>query len=80
MVGAVPDGRCDGRSVQGAVRAVAAHGLGFWDAMLYAAAKEVGCRYLLSEDFQDGRVLEGVRFVNPFAPGGLPAEVEDALR
>jgi len=67
-------------SVQGAIRAVATHGLAFWDAMLWSLSKEVGCRYLLSEDFLDGRVLEGVRFVNPFAPGGLPAEVEDALR
>jgi hypothetical protein len=32
----------------------------------------------VSEDFQDGREFEGVRFVDPFA-GPLPAELERAL-
>ena len=45
------------------------HGLSFWDAMLWATADRVGVRYLLSEDFQDGRVLGGVTFVNPFQAG-----------
>ena len=36
-------------------------------------------RYLLSENFQSGRTLDGVTFVNPFAPDGLPEEVERAL-
>ena len=43
-----------------------AHGLSFWDAMLWATADRIGVRYLLSEDFQDGRVLGGVTFVDPF--------------
>jgi hypothetical protein len=30
-------------------------------------------------DFQSGRTLLGVTFVNPFAPAGLPAEVERLL-
>lgn len=50
-----------------AVGAVEAHGLAFWDAMLWAAARRAGCRLLLSEDFQDGRSLGGVTFVDPFA-------------
>jgi predicted nucleic acid-binding protein len=45
------------------------HGLAFWDAMLWATADRVGVRYLLTEDFQDGRVLGGVTFVNPFESG-----------
>jgi predicted nucleic acid-binding protein len=44
------------------------HGLSFWDAMLWATADRIGVRYLLSEDFQDGRVLGGVTFVDPFKP------------
>ena len=44
------------------------HGLQFWDAMLWATAKRAGCKLILSEDFQDGRTLEGVLFVNPFKP------------
>ena len=42
------------------------HRLPFWDAMLWACARQAGCRTLLSEDFQDGRSLGGVTFVNPF--------------
>jgi predicted nucleic acid-binding protein len=66
-------------TVRAALVAVRRHHLGFWDAMLWAVAREAGCRYLLSENFQAGRTLEGVTFVNPFAPGGLPEEVERAL-
>lgn len=56
-----------------AVKAVREHGLAFWDAMLWASAREAGCAWLLSEDFQHGRVLEGVRFHNPFLePVPLP--------
>jgi predicted nucleic acid-binding protein len=51
-----------------ALDAVQAHRLGFWDAMLWAAAQRAGVRYLLTEDLQDGFVLLGVRFVNPFEP------------
>jgi len=50
-----------------ALNAVKAHQLGFWDAMLWAAAQRAGVRHLLTEDMQDGFVLQGVRFVNPFA-------------
>lgn len=62
-----------------ALTAVARHRLSFWDAMLWAVAQEAGCRYLLSEDYQSGRRLGGVTFVDPFAPSGLPAAVEQAL-
>ena len=62
-----------------ALQTRAAHRFSFWDAMLWAVAREAGCRYLLSENFQAGRTLEGVTFVDPFAPGGLPEEVERAL-
>ena len=50
-----------------ATRAVREHGLAFWDAMLWATVRRAGVGLLISEDFQDGRVLEGVRFANPFA-------------
>ncbi|MBF0147650.1 MAG: PIN domain-containing protein [Magnetococcales bacterium] len=49
-----------------ALRAVQNHNLSFWDAMLWACAKEAGCAIVVSEDFQHGRLLEGVRFHNPF--------------
>jgi predicted nucleic acid-binding protein len=50
-----------------ALDAVKTHRLGFWDAMLWAAAQRAGVRHLLTEDLQDGFLLESVRFVNPFA-------------
>ncbi len=49
-----------------ALGAAGTHRLAFWDAMLWASAKRAGIRYLLSEDFQDGFVLHGVTFINPF--------------
>ncbi|MBI3513491.1 MAG: PIN domain-containing protein [Proteobacteria bacterium] len=49
-----------------ALDAVRIHGLQFWDAMLWATARRIGVRHLLTEDLQDGRLLDGVRFVNPF--------------
>ena len=49
-----------------ALDAVKMHRLGFWDAMLWASAQRAGVRHLLTEDLQDGFVLQGVTFVNPF--------------
>jgi predicted nucleic acid-binding protein len=62
VVGAMPD------DLDEAMRAHASHGLQFWDAMLWATAKRAGCRLILTDDFQDGRTLEGVLFVDPFKP------------
>ena len=62
-----------------AMAAVRDHQISFWDAMLWAVAREEGCRYLLSEDFQSGRTLGGVTFIDPFGPRGLPAALERAL-
>lgn len=42
------------------------HGLSFWDALIWSAAVENGIAMIYTEDFQDGRVVEGVRFVDPF--------------
>ena len=42
------------------------HGLSFWDALIWAAAAENGIKTVYTEDYQDGREIEGVRFVNPF--------------
>lgn len=38
----------------------------FYDALIVAAALESGCRLFFSEDFQHGRVIEGMRIINPF--------------
>ena len=38
----------------------------FYDSLIVAAALEAGCTRLLSEDLQDGQVIEGLRIENPF--------------
>ncbi|HEU5102661.1 MAG TPA: PIN domain-containing protein [Roseiflexaceae bacterium] len=40
----------------------------FWDAQIWATARLNQITCILSEDFNTGSVIEGVRFVNPFAP------------
>lgn len=51
---------------QQARRLAAAHSFSFYDALIVAAAIEAGCDRLYSEDMQHGRVIGGVRVVNPF--------------
>jgi predicted nucleic acid-binding protein len=41
----------------------------YWDALIVAAAKVCDCRYLLTEDLQSGRKLDGIEVVNPFLRG-----------
>jgi predicted nucleic acid-binding protein len=65
---AFPVCTADDGDLDQAMRAVEDHSLSFWDALLWATARRAGCRVLLSEDFQDGRDLGGVLFVNPFEP------------
>jgi predicted nucleic acid-binding protein len=43
------------------------HHLSFYDAMIVAAALELGCEVLYSEDMQDGQQLGGLIVRNPFA-------------
>lgn len=43
-----------------------AAGLSFWNALIWAAARQNDIAAVLSEDFQHGREIEGVRFTNPF--------------
>ncbi|PWC89135.1 hypothetical protein TSH100_05790 [Azospirillum sp. TSH100] len=49
------------------------HGVQFWDGMIWSVVKRAGGRVLFSEDLQDGRELEGVRFINPLAPANASA-------
>ncbi|MDP2300433.1 MAG: PIN domain-containing protein [Actinomycetota bacterium] len=44
-------------------------GRSFWEAQLIATARVHGVATIVSEDFEDGAVCEGVRFVDPFAEG-----------
>ena len=49
-------------------------GYSWWDCLLLASALELGCRHFLSEDLQDGQLIEGLTIVDPFAhsPDQIP--------
>ena len=49
-----------------ALRAVRQYQLPYWDGLIWATAKLNRVPTILSEDFQDGILLEGVRVRNPF--------------
>jgi predicted nucleic acid-binding protein len=42
------------------------HRLSFWDSLIVSAAQVGGCKYLLTEDLQDGQDLDGLEVVDPF--------------
>jgi len=50
-----------------AARGVRDHHLAYYDAQIWATARFNQIPLVFSEDFQDGRALEGVRFINPFS-------------
>ncbi len=41
--------------------------LSHWDAAILAAAQELGCRTLYTEDLNHGQDYDGVRVINPFS-------------
>jgi len=57
----------DDTALVDAMDAAEEHRLSFWDAMLWATARRIGCSTILSEDMQHGRSLSGVAIINPFA-------------
>lgn len=50
-----------------ATRAVRDYSFSYYDAQIWACAKLNQVPTIFSEDFQDGQILEGIHFVNPFA-------------
>ena len=40
--------------------------LSFWDSLIISAAKSANCMMLLTEDMNDGQVIEGVKIQSPF--------------
>ncbi len=53
--------------VRTALRGMAAYGLSWFDAHMWAYAEVFGLAELVTEDFQAGRLYGSVRIVNPFA-------------
>ena len=43
------------------------HHLQFWDCVVCAASMQAGAKVLLTEDMQDGRIIDGLRLINPLA-------------
>jgi predicted nucleic acid-binding protein len=41
--------------------------IGFWDALIVAAARKAGADRILSEDLNAGQIISGVRIENPFS-------------
>jgi predicted nucleic acid-binding protein len=60
-----------------------AHKIQLWDCVVCAASAQAGAKVLLTEDMQDGRIINGLRLINPFAAANakaidelLPSETE----
>lgn len=58
----------DEADIEAAMSCTEAHGLSFWDAMIWAVSERAGAALLVTEDLQPGRRLGRVTFVNPFDP------------
>ena len=56
----------DASLVDAATALARRHRLALWHAAILAAAGRWGCDELLTENLQDGAMIEGVRIRNPF--------------
>lgn len=56
----------DARLVEAGIVGAQAWQLSYWDALLVVAARTAGADRLLSEDLQDGQLIDGVTIENPF--------------
>jgi predicted nucleic acid-binding protein len=56
----------DGKNILGAIDIQMKYHFSFWDSLIVQAAFVSKSEFLLSEDFQDGQVIESVTIVNPF--------------
>ena len=57
-----------GAAVLEAMRAVQQYQFQYWDGLIWATAKLHGVLNILTEDLPSGRLIEGVRFEDPFDP------------
>ena len=67
----------DARVLEGAWLLQERFKLSWWDALIVSAAQVGGCRFLLSEDFQESQTFGRVQVINPFRT--LPASLESLL-
>lgn len=66
----------DEHVLEGAWRTQDLYQLSWWDSLIVAAARSIGCRYLLTEDLQHHQIFEDLTVLNPFrsSPGTLAEE------
>jgi predicted nucleic acid-binding protein len=55
-----------------------AHRMQFWDCVVCAASTEARAKALLTEDMQDGRIVDGLRLMNPFVAANAKS-IDDLL-
>lgn len=58
----------DDTDILTAIEASRTHRIPFWDALVWAVCERTGVPVLVSEDFQNGRRLGRVTFLDPFDP------------
>lgn len=56
------------RALLEACRCSNRYGLSIWDSLIWSVAKLNGVPSIVTEDAEQNRVLEGVRYLNPFHP------------
>ena len=50
-----------------------AHRMQLWDCVVCAASLDARAQVLMTEDMQDGRMIDGLRLINPFAAANAEA-------
>lgn len=58
--------------IVGAFELATNHKLSVWDGIVLASAADSGCRFLLTEDLQEGFTWRGVTVANPFSKSPHP--------
>ncbi len=61
------------KTIENARLIMTATNYSWWDCLLLASAKELGCQYFLSEDMADNHDVGGLTIINPFLH--LPSEI-----
>jgi predicted nucleic acid-binding protein len=64
-LGALPVVSTDAALVLAAIDCAAVNHIALWDAMIVTAARRAGCDEILTEDLNDGQVIDGVLITNP---------------
>src|SRR6202035_2274423 len=63
-----PTASLNSSTVRSALQLADRFRISYWDAAIIAAARELGCDKVYSEDLSHGQDYDGVMIVNPFSP------------